>query len=154
MPARGPADTWSTTSEGPPTGDYCAAMRNGRSVALVSVALLALASCAGGDDDSGNADSPSAATQSDDEAAPAPTQRGGGGGGGGGGLGMGPETFARQLIVALRADSYSVEGNTITMQFEGGSTANGDSQCTIAKATVGNNATVILSYPDGEVPCE
>lgn len=134
-------------------------MRIGRSVALASVALLALTACGGGDDDdAGTTDTPSAQTQANG-GAPAPTQSGGsgsGGGnaGGGGGLGMGPETFARQLIVALRADDYRVEGATITMLFEGGTTADGESQCTIAKATVGPNATVILSYPDGDVPCD
>jgi hypothetical protein len=67
---------------------------------------------------------------------------------------MGPETFARQLLVALRADSYTVDGTTITMEFTEGSTADAESKCTIAVATVGANASVILAYPDGEVPCE
>ena len=67
---------------------------------------------------------------------------------------MGPETFAKQLVVALRADSYVVDGTTITMEFTGGSTADGDKQCGIAAATVGANATVVLAYPDGEFACE
>lgn len=67
---------------------------------------------------------------------------------------MGPETFAKQLIVALRADDYAVDGTTITMTFEGGSGADdADKQCKIAAATVGTNASVVLAYPDGEFPC-
>lgn len=66
---------------------------------------------------------------------------------------MGPETFAKQLVVALRADSYVVDGTTITMEFSAGSTADGEGQCRIAAATVGGNATVVLAYPDGEFPC-
>lgn len=129
-------------------------MRKRRAAVTATLAVLALAGCGGGDDDtdvsteapaasSAGADEPSGATN------PPSAQTGGGGG-----LGMGPDTFARQLIVALRADSYTIEGTTITMEFTDGSTADGASQCTIAVATVGGNATVVLAYPDGELPCE
>lgn len=135
--------------------DYCAAMLNRRAASTAVLALLVLAGCGGGDDDSDTPADPPAASSGDSVAAPegtdAPAQSGGGGGGG---LGMGPETFAKQLVVALRADSYTVDGTTITMEFTEGSTADGEGQCTIAAATVGGNATVVLAYPDGELPCE
>jgi ABC-type glycerol-3-phosphate transport system substrate-binding protein len=127
--------------------DYSAAMRIRRAAVTASIALLVLAGCGGGDDDSAETSAPSAGTGAD---APTTTRAAGGGGG----LGMGPETFARQLLVALRADSYTVDGTTITMEFTDGTTADAEAKCTIATATVGANATVILAYPDGEVPCE
>jgi hypothetical protein len=122
-----------------------------RAVTATVVAVLVLAGCGGGDDDSGadtGADAPDASDGAAATTPPAPA------GGGGGGLGMGPETFARQLKVALRADSYTVDGTAITMEFTEGTTADAASKCSIALATVGSNATVSLSYPDGDVPCE
>jgi hypothetical protein len=130
--------------------DYCAAMRLRRATVTASIALLVLAGCGGGDDDdSVDTNAPTAGTAAGDSGATTTARPSGGGG-----LGMGPETFARQLIVALRADSYTVDGTTITMEFTDGSTADAEPQCTIASATVGGNASVILAYPDGEVPCE
>lgn len=70
-----------------------------------------------------------------------------------GGLGMGAETWAKQLKVALRADDYSIEGNTVTLVLGSGTTADSESDCGVAGATAGTNVTVVVSYPDGEVAC-
>lgn len=122
-------------------------MRIRRAAVTASIAVLVLAGCGGGDDS--DTDAPSAGTVGGSGATTPPPAPGGGGG-----LGMGPETFARQLIVALRADSYTLDGTTITMEFTEGSTTDAESKCTIASATVGANASVVLAFPDGEVPCE
>ncbi|HUF96524.1 MAG TPA: hypothetical protein VMM60_00245 [Ilumatobacter sp.] len=129
--------------------------RGRRTVVASSLALFVLAGCGGSDDPPAAADESSAAAtdaestvaSDDTPAAPASEPPSGGG------LGMGAETWARQLKVALRADDYTVDGNTVTLMLGDGVAADGESACGVAAATSGTNVAVVLSYPDGDVAC-
>lgn len=142
-------------------------MKPGRGLVSASFVVVSLTAGCGGSDEipaadtaETTADTPAGVPPTPDEAppgsdAPAPPEAPSAppSGGGGGGLGMGAETWAKQLKVALRADEYSVDGNTVTLVLGGGESADSESDCSVAAATSGTNVAVVLAYPDGDVSC-
>ncbi len=137
-------------------------MKPGRRLVIASFITLTMFAGCGGSDDPPAADpasgSANSASPSDSSAG---TDAGSGGGdapattraSSSGGLGMGAETWAKQLKVALQADDYSIDGNTVTLLLGKGASADSESDCAVAAATAGANVTVVVSYPDGEVAC-